>query len=267
MRGARDFYDAKPKQTKRERNESPLLALRLYNNYIKSALICNSISHTVLDLCGGAGGDLLKFDAIPGGVSHVDLIDFSPSSVQEAQRRYTSAQLRYSAAFHCVDAFDVVAVQNALGNGAAHSYDLVNCQFAMHYAFESDASVQAFFHNVWWALRSGGKLVATFPNAQVIKRNLSAPGGGAWKTEWFTIEEEDPGAPGGAPGYIFSMGEAVQRVREPYVDLDVLRAACSQYGLVVERCAPFRDVYAGTSKRVPECPCDDLYLALVVSKP
>lgn len=84
----RNFYRSKHKQNHTERAQSASLAIRKFNNFVKSALIGESLTgkrQRVLDLCGGTGGDLSKYQHF--NVAHVDLIDISDTSVEEAKRR------------------------------------------------------------------------------------------------------------------------------------------------------------------------------------
>ena len=47
-------------------------------------------------------------------------------------------------------------------------FDLVNCQFALHYSFETEQKANAMMHNVAAKLKPGGMFVGTVPNANWI---------------------------------------------------------------------------------------------------
>jgi SAM-dependent methyltransferase len=47
----------------------------------------------------------------------------------------------------------------------AGPFDVVSCQFALHYAFASEAAARCLLHNVVARLRPGGVFCGTLPNA------------------------------------------------------------------------------------------------------
>ena len=73
--------------------QSPILHLRSFNNWVKSILIRSFLppSATVLDLCCGKGGDLLKWKE--GGIEYLVCADISSVSVEQCQERYTSRKM------------------------------------------------------------------------------------------------------------------------------------------------------------------------------
>jgi mRNA (guanine-N7-)-methyltransferase len=101
-RNVRDFYHEKPKQTRQEREASPLIHVRKFNNFIKSVVISTTLdqipgdSLAVLDLCGGTGGDFPKFQHCRR-VKEVALVDISPDSVAEAERRWRNGRSTFRA--------------------------------------------------------------------------------------------------------------------------------------------------------------------------
>jgi mRNA (guanine-N7-)-methyltransferase len=46
--------------------------------------------------------------------------------------------------------------------------DLVSCQFAFHYSFESLAQAECMLKNASESLRSGGYFIGTIPNANEL---------------------------------------------------------------------------------------------------
>ena len=67
--------------------------LRSFNNWVKSILIRSFLppSATVLDLCCGKGGDLLKWKE--GGIEYLVCADISSVSVDQCQERYKSRKM------------------------------------------------------------------------------------------------------------------------------------------------------------------------------
>jgi len=53
-------------------------------------------------------------------------------------------------------------------------FDLVSCQFALHYSFETEARARVFAQNIAERLKPGGTFVATFPNSDVLQQRLTA---------------------------------------------------------------------------------------------
>ncbi|KAK6046279.1 hypothetical protein COOONC_16216 [Cooperia oncophora] len=47
-------------------------------------------------------------------------------------------------------------------------FDLVSCQFALHYSFIDEESARTFLRNATETLRPGGLLIGTLPDAERI---------------------------------------------------------------------------------------------------
>lgn len=73
-------YNARPNSSRVEREDSPIIDLRSFNNWTKSVLInkYTRSSDRVLDICGGKGGDLQKW--VKAGVEEWVLVGSSCSS-------------------------------------------------------------------------------------------------------------------------------------------------------------------------------------------
>lgn len=141
------FYDAAAQDKKNvslsQRKKSRIYYLRNLNNWIKSTLISRYIDllydkkrHSdisVLDFCCGKGGDQKKFQA--GRVGHVTFVDISSASIDICKYRYGALRPNnfrgrlYSADFIVHDCTAPLKLDKL--------YSIVNCQFALHYAFET----------------------------------------------------------------------------------------------------------------------------------
>lgn len=170
----------------------------------------------------------------------------------------------FSARFYCGNAFDF---EWATRNLNWDVYDLVSCQFALHYAFQNKATIESAFRIIAWALGSnGGRFIATIPNAAVIEQHLSY--NPIWKTDQFTIETLSSDA------YYFTMADAVNRVPEYFVRPAALIEHASNFGLEVVSVRSFREVYQQSKElakrlRITEREAlaatqDNLYLAIVL---
>ncbi|TRY75552.1 hypothetical protein TCAL_06387 [Tigriopus californicus] len=164
------------------RKESPIYYMRNLNNWIKSQLINQytrkieikkrekgeSPGITVLDLGCGKGGDLLKWQK--ARVDHVVCCDIAGLSVEQCQDRYDQNRRRnrhiYSAEFHTADCtrdrlIDVYEDPDTY-------FDLVSCQFAFHYCFESLPQAERMLQNAAERLKKGGFFIGTTPDANDI---------------------------------------------------------------------------------------------------
>ena len=84
----------------------------------------------VLDLACGKGGDLQKFKINKAG-SYFG-VDAVPQRIQEAIERHKGLRCMFAAAFEICDFTRPLHLQS--------TYDFVSCQFALHYAWGSEAS-------------------------------------------------------------------------------------------------------------------------------
>ncbi|XP_023245629.1 mRNA cap guanine-N7 methyltransferase-like [Copidosoma floridanum] len=154
-----------------DRNKSHILNLRNFNNWVKSTLISKfpNDGHSqhkikVLDLCCGKGGDLLKWEK--SNVTHLTCVDIAEESVKECSDRCVQMsekrELPFRAEFIVHD-----CTKAGLAKKFVHKkqvFDLVSCQFALHYGFESRRQAKNLLKNASRNLRSGGYFIGTMPN-------------------------------------------------------------------------------------------------------
>ncbi|VDD75843.1 unnamed protein product [Mesocestoides corti] len=177
------FYDSAAKNpinsSLDQRSRSRIYYLRNLNNWVKSTVIADFLDKLhdkktgqhirVLDVCCGKGGDQLKW--LKGRVDHVTFVDISSASIDICKQRYTSLVNRnghgqvFSAEFIVHDCTKTLQLKM--------KYDLVSCQFALHYGFESIGQARIMLHNVSSALKEGGYFIVTLPNAYEIVSRLS----------------------------------------------------------------------------------------------
>ncbi len=126
-----------------------------------------------LDLCGGKGGDLFKWEK--AGASCVFLVDGAEGSVRDAQQRYQQLLNKnsgFKVLFAVADCF-VVRLHDALLPKDL-TFDVVSCQFAAHYAWSTEAKAKRFFENCADRLCPNGFFVGTLPNKNELAIRLSA---------------------------------------------------------------------------------------------
>ncbi|KAK3895319.1 hypothetical protein Pcinc_000963 [Petrolisthes cinctipes] len=196
----------------KERSTSRIFHLRNSNNWIKSYLInyCldqvreRQVDHypvSVFDLGCGKGGDLLKWSK--GNIRHLVCADIAQTSMDQCRERYTNTRKRtggghgggFTAEFIVADCTKK-RIKPMLEN-PSRQVDLVSCQFAFHYCFESLAQAETMLRNVSENLKRGGYFMATIPNAYEIMSRLKSSGSHRFGNEVYTVEfpedrPEDP---------------------------------------------------------------------------
>jgi mRNA (guanine-N7-)-methyltransferase len=129
---------------------------------------------SVLDLCCGKGGDVPKWKFVRP--SHYVGADLSGTSVKEAQRRYGEIILDKVRPVEAPPAIFIVAdcgdeknlistiLETEPGLKSLRKkimFDIVSCQFSVHYMFEHESKLRAFFRNVTDRLEPGGVFIGT----------------------------------------------------------------------------------------------------------
>jgi mRNA (guanine-N7-)-methyltransferase len=115
-------------------------------------------------------------------------------------------------------------------------FDIVSCQFAIHYAFESERTARTMIQNVAYSLREGGSFVVTVPDHEHLakcKRVLGKRFGDQFHQvhiDTSTLDEvgqfQDYGS-----AYAFSFSGAVEKITEYVVKSDVLIGLCADCGM------------------------------------
>lgn len=129
----------------------------------------------VLDLCCGKGGDIKKW--VHGSVAHVIFVDIAGTSVERCKDRYKSLPRRgssFTAEFITADCTRTRVREKM--QDVTMELDLVSCQFAFHYCFESLVQAEVMLKNASECLRPGGRFVGTIPNAaEIVRRAREDP--------------------------------------------------------------------------------------------
>ncbi|KAL8608780.1 hypothetical protein ACOMHN_065517 [Nucella lapillus] len=192
------------------RKQSRIFFLRNFNNWVKSVLIGETLQQlrrdkgqsplTVLDLCSGKGGDLLKWKK--GNINHLVCVDIAATSVEQCESRYREMAQRgrgrgnfndrmFGAEFLVADC--TKARLKDMYRDPGMQFDLVSCQFSFHYSFESYPQALTMLRNAAECLRPGGYFIGTTPNAYELVRRLQESDGNSFGNEVYsvTFEEED----------------------------------------------------------------------------
>lgn len=201
-----EYYDSKDAKDTQERRAAKTINHRTFNNWIKSVLIGHyttlykkeykeawgddsddegqrkgkydstaGVQLSVLDLACGKGGDLNKWKF--AGIRNYCGVDISLKAVQDAgQRKLEMAEkmpkhLGFSATFiHQDCSVDPKVLFKDVDPNMC--FDIVSCQFSMHYMFTSEEKVRNFLQIAASRLVKGGYFVCTHPDADVIVKKL-----------------------------------------------------------------------------------------------
>lgn len=159
----------------------------------------------VLDLGCGKGGDLKKFLNV--GINSYFGIDIAENSIEEAKRRYDEMMTKYfgtnyktllykyennyeNNGIDCMQLFDADFLVQDIYNlplDLEQKFDLISCQFSLHYAFESKRSFEISIRNISRHLSKNGIFIATIPNKETILRRYRNCGNG-FGNQYYTIK-------------------------------------------------------------------------------
>ena len=246
------------RQTRREREDSPISRLRSHHNWTKNVIIgCaaglwgEGATVQVLDLACGRGGDLFKWDKTIRNnkqtIGNYLGVDVAYGAIGEAARR--ASQFHFPHRFECAD----LSKQEDLGRVASifphNSFNVASMQFALHYFFNREESVHNLFSFMASSLQAGGIFICTYADSNVIVRKLRdkqwthhrdtgwPPHDVVISNPFYNIEtskqtmdeiESSPSPFGHA--YRFTLEGAVRAQREYLVPDDVLTAIGQHYG-------------------------------------
>ncbi|XP_052866953.1 mRNA cap guanine-N7 methyltransferase [Anopheles cruzii] len=172
-----------------ERKKSNIFFMRNFNNWIKSCVIDKYSSlvknqmrtgspFRVLDLCCGKGGDLLKWDNLQ--VTHLICTDIAAVSLEHCESRckQTFGAKEGSRPGRKVEFFTADATIQQLRTkyqDPSMKLQLVSCQFAFHYSFESFKQADCMLKNAAECLQEGFYFIGTIPDAnEIMKRQRTA---------------------------------------------------------------------------------------------
>jgi SAM-dependent methyltransferase len=150
---AREYYNEKPEFIRRL-NEGD--GIRNTHNFIKARLIERFMptrSH-ILDLGCGQGGDLLKYRR--KRLKSYRGIDVSHTAIERNNERIVSINLRCRCKLECIDFC-------SRKWHTPNAYDVVSCQFALQYAFQSETMARNVIGQAATSLKDGGIFLGTIP--------------------------------------------------------------------------------------------------------
>ena len=166
------------------RNENKVSVLRDFHNWIKSTMITNIVNLvrneseseiTLLDIAVGRGGDISKWNK--AGINYVYAFDYSEDSIYEksegAIARLKNLKPKTEIKFAVGDATfplgdkrfnkpNVLAgIEKELKRKKMKGFNIVSCQFALHYFFRDSNSLENVLMLVSKVLVPGGYFMGT----------------------------------------------------------------------------------------------------------
>lgn len=202
-----EHYNSLEEKGLDERNKSRIFHLRNFNNWIKSMLIGETLKNlkgdhhrmplNVLDIGCGKGGDLLKWKK--GEISYLVCVDIAGTSIEQCESRFKDVwrrnnyerrpATRYEAEFITADCTKTRL--QPLYKKQDIKFDLVSCQFAFHYCFESIQQVDQMLQNASECLRPGGFFIGTTPDSYEILKRLKAADGLSYGNDIYQVTFKD----------------------------------------------------------------------------
>ncbi|XP_073446129.1 mRNA cap guanine-N(7) methyltransferase [Dendrobates tinctorius] len=188
----------------KQRNQSRIVHLRNFNNWMKSALIGEFLdrvrrkSHqniTVLDLGCGKGGDLLKWKK--GRIDKLVCTDIAEVSVQQCEQRYSDMKARnhrdyiFEAEFVTADSTKELLSEKL--RSADTTFDICSCQFVYHYSFETYEQADMMLRNACERLCPGGYFIGTTPDGFELVKRLEASDTNSFGNDVYSVTFQDKG--------------------------------------------------------------------------
>jgi mRNA (guanine-N7-)-methyltransferase len=231
------------KFTLADRAQSKIVCMRNYNNWLKGVLLGKVVrsGHSVLDLCCGKGGDLPKFANL--SIGKYTGVDITRQSVIDAANRYNAHRgIRFPGSFYVADCFSVPLSEHF---PADLRFDAVSCQFAMHYAFDSEERVRQMLRNITGRLVEGGFFVGTAADsnrlvAKARKLSQSTFGNSVYSVEFDSIDNFEVYG----TRYFFTLCDgSVHHVPEFLVHFPTFESIAKEYNLHLVENKNFQQFY------------------------
>ena len=222
------------KHRPRNQSSNELVGIRSYHNFVKACLITEAVAlcgttDRYLDMCCGNGGDIGKL--VHHGIKQYFGIDIANMAVERAVQRLSEQEFVQGDA----------VVFNAFSATAGHMlsnmkpFDIVSCQFAIHYAFQDERTARTFIQNVAFALRVGGSFIITVPDADHLAKSFKHLGkkfaDEHYQVHFDTMTLKDGDFDDFGTAYEFSFTGAVDKLKEFIVKKEVLVQLCHDCGM------------------------------------
>lgn len=196
-----------------KRESSSIYQLRLFHNWIKKQLITDAVKYLdksdikLLDLAVGKGGDINKW--VANKIKYVVGFDIDKDSILEANKRYKQMNVHYNYQFYELDLSKSTSIKTVADITQNTKFDIVSCQFAVHYFFKNNETLNTILEIVSNSLKTGGIFIGTTMNGDLIKTKSDLQ----LRNDIFTIKKGDNNK------YIVSLGKSSDKDHY-FVDYD-----------------------------------------------
>ena len=259
------------------RKESSIINIRTFHNWIKRETIDQSCKYLrdnhdvndikLLDLAVGKAGDQNKW--LDNNIMYVIGFDIDAISINEANRRYNELinQLKRKNVqrlpvykFYVMDLSDSNNLEKIKRILNGTKFDIVSCQFALHYFFKSPDTLNTFMTIVSSYINKNGFFIGTTMHGNRIKE-LFKTNNDIIQNDIFKIENNTDILSANSAynnKYTVSLGKASDTEHyfadkpsiEYLVDINELKKVCSQFNLMFISTTEFENWYIKYGKNI-----------------
>lgn len=230
------------------------MSLRNFHNHVKDQLIALGKGGSLFDIGVGKAGDLHKWTK--HGITKVRGIDINPEFLEEARSR-TSAKEKEL--YRMLDyKYYLVSPRTIDFHVPSEKFDMVSCQFAIHYFFKDWSSIDSLLMCVSNRLKVGGLFICTALDASRLPKL-------PFDTEHISIHPTEE-------SHRISVNmQYTPYFRSKFIDEymvypDTLMGACDEHGLELVWMKPFEKFGFPASMTSAEKFVSSLYTAYVFRK-
>lgn len=249
------------------RSKSSIINLRIFHNWVKNELYKTTASSlrqnvdgnnlSILELAVGRAGDLYKWFGI--GATDVVGVDIDEKSIygkDGAYHRYRRVRNQnpkqendtLRCTFYVMDLSKPESFIKLKHMLKEKKFDIVSCQFAFHYFFESEAAINNILRVVKYFCAPHGYFILTTMNGNKLKDAFN--GNDKIESESFSIIKKYDNSSLYGQKYIVSLGDKgedhyfTQNASTEYlVDLNELNKKMGEFGLKQTRLKGFSEWY------------------------
>lgn len=166
-------------ETQHQRKTHEAIGLRRFHNHVKHLLYSSAASLTtaekLLDLGAGRGGDIIKYTAV--GAKVIVAVEKDSHGLTTFQTRLKDIDWDVKYVLICGDMtqnFQESDNPDVQKWCTEPMFDIISCQFAMHYAFASKTTLSGFIYNINQTLKVGGVFIGTILDGASVRTKLAA---------------------------------------------------------------------------------------------
>lgn len=232
----RNEKDVKKNMDKEHVENSLFKRMRTFHNgYVKQLLITNAVKKfrnpTLFDISVGKGGDMDKWHK--AGINDVYAIDPDGGDIEIAKSRLKSKT--YIKGRNYI--FEKATISDKDFNNN-EKYDIVSCQFTLHYFFKDDEMLETTVKNISNSLKTGGIFMGTTLDGDKVRQvvnNNKYP-------EYVRATEVDKNS------YKWKLLDITdiygkEDLLEYYVDFEKFIDICKKYKMKLISYTPFSELY------------------------